>query len=231
GAAPLLAAADAPPAPAAPARGSARPSRPRTCRGVAAPPRRGARAPRPPAAAPLRLALHPAARDRGALPRLADEQRQRLLRGPAARPGLPARLRALALPAQGHRRQLDAARADLDGGVRARARARLRALPAFRAGVRPALTRTLPRGDRRAGARRPDRPRERGDVVGAVVAAAVHEERRRPRDAAQVGAVHVLGDTRRPRVRVEILREAPEVEAELARVPEQVGPVESALVG
>ena len=36
--------------------------------------------------------------------------------------------------------------------------------------------------------------RERGDVVGAVVAAAVDEEGRRARDAAQVGAVDVLGD-------------------------------------
>ena len=37
------------------------------------------------------------------------------------------------------------------------------------------------------GLRRPDRVRERPDVVGAVVTAAVDEEGRRTRDAAQVG--------------------------------------------
>ena len=40
------------------------------------------------------------------------------------------------------------------------------------------------------------RSRERGDVVRAVVADAVDEERRRAGDAAQVGRVDVLGDPR-----------------------------------
>ncbi len=51
-------------------------------------------------------------------------------------------------------------------------------------------------GDRRADARGAHGRGERADVVGAVVAAAVDEERRRAGDAAEVGAVDVLGDAR-----------------------------------
>ena len=48
--------------------------------------------------------------------------------------------------------------------------------------------------DRRARASRPHLGRKRGDVVGAVMPPAVDEERRRARDAAQIGGVHVLRD-------------------------------------
>src|SRR5918994_2450380 len=47
---------------------------------------------------------------------------------------------------------------------------------------------------------RPYGRQERGDVVGAVVASAVDEERGRTRDAAQVGAVDILGHARGPGV-------------------------------
>src|SRR5919197_1995235 len=49
----------------------------------------------------------------------------------------------------------------------------------------------------RAGACRAHLARERLEVVGAVVAAAVDEERRRAGDAAGIGLLDVLGDARR----------------------------------
>src|SRR6478672_5483226 len=49
-------------------------------------------------------------------------------------------------------------------------------------------------GDQHPRARRANLARQRVDVVGPVVAAAVDEKRGSPRDAAQVGAVDVLRD-------------------------------------
>src|SRR5204862_88995 len=63
--------------------------------------------------------------------------------------------------------------------------------------------------------------RERLDVVGAVVAAAVDEEGGRAGDVAEVGAVNILGDPGGAGVLLEIVDEAIDVEPELARVAHQ----------
>ena len=60
-----------------------------------------------------------------------------------------------------------------------------------------------------------DGRRQRGDVVGAVVTSAVDEEGGGARDAAQIRAIDVLGDTPGAGVLTEGGREAVEVEAEL----------------
>src|SRR3954449_6043510 len=65
--------------------------------------------------------------------------------------------------------------------------------------------------------------RERVDVVGTVMAAAVDEEGRRAGDAAQVGTVDVVRDPRDVRVRAQLRLEAVGVEAELLCVVEKIG--------
>ena len=72
-------------------------------------------------------------------------------------------------------------------------------------------------GDRSLRTRHAYRGRERGDVVGAVVAAAVDEEGRRTGDAAQVGAVDIFGDAGSAGVLLQLVGEPLDVEAELAR--------------
>ena len=57
-----------------------------------------------------------------------------------------------------------------------------------------------------------------GDVVGALVALAVDEERRRAGDAARVGAAHVVGDALGVLARAQVLDEALDVEPEPPRV-------------
>ena len=63
-------------------------------------------------------------------------------------------------------------------------------------------------------ARGADGGRERGDVVRAVVTTAVDEERRRAGDAAEVGAVDVVGDARGADAVAKIVREALDVKPE-----------------
>ena len=73
-------------------------------------------------------------------------------------------------------------------------------------------------GDRGLSAGHADCSRERGDVVGAGVAAAVDEEGGRAGDAAEVGAVDVLGDAAGARVLAQVSLEALDVEAQLLGV-------------
>src|SRR6185437_3808863 len=75
---------------------------------------------------------------------------------------------------------------------------------------------------RGAGAGGADRAGEGRDVVRAVVAAAVHEERRRPRDAGEVGAVHVLGDPGAADALTQVLGEAVGVQAELLSIADHL---------
>src|SRR5580693_5832845 len=70
----------------------------------------------------------------------------------------------------------------------------------------------LPRDEDRAGLRGPHRLLQRGQVVRAVVADAVDEERRRARDGGQVRGVDVLGDPRRADVLAQVGREPRGVE-------------------
>src|ERR687896_2020343 len=76
-----------------------------------------------------------------------------------------------------------------------------------------------------------DEPRQGGEVVAAVVAAAVDEEAGGAGDPAQVGAVDVGGDARCVGALAEVVREAPEVEPELVPVPFQVTDLERVLMG
>src|ERR671914_2713000 len=69
---------------------------------------------------------------------------------------------------------------------------------------------------------RADGARQRVDVVGAVVAAPVDEERRGAGDAAEVGALHVLGDPVRPHAVLQVLGEASHVEPESLGVRDQI---------
>ena len=73
--------------------------------------------------------------------------------------------------------------------------------------------------------------RERRDVVRAVVAEAVDEERGRAGDAGQVGGLDVLRDTGRVLAALQLLGEAVDVEAELLGVPEEVGQGQLVAVG
>src|ERR671923_29433 len=87
------------------------------------------------------------------------------------------------------------------------------------------VLRREPRAPERGG----DRIAQRGDVVGALVAAAVDEERRRAGDAAGVRAGHVVGDPRHVDVAADLVPEAVAVEAELGGVAVEVARVQ--LVG
>src|SRR5438105_4058080 len=84
--------------------------------------------------------------------------------------------------------------------------------------------------DGRASACDAHRLRERGDVVGAVVAAAVDEEGRRAGHVAEVGAVDVLGDAGRAGTALEVGGEPVDVEPDLRRVADQVVAGERLLV-
>ena len=77
-------------------------------------------------------------------------------------------------------------------------------------------------GDRGAGASGLDRRLERRDVVGAVVADAVDEERRRAGHLAEVGAVDIARDPSGADMMLDVVGEAVDVEAEVARVADQV---------
>src|SRR5262245_31148587 len=74
----------------------------------------------------------------------------------------------------------------------------------------------------RAAACGPHGAAEGGDVVGAVVALAVDEEAGRAGDAAAVGVVDVLGDPRGVRVPAQVVGEPVDVEAEAARVLDEL---------
>src|SRR2546429_6607711 len=80
-----------------------------------------------------------------------------------------------------------------------------------------------PLRDGGAGARDAHRLRERGDVVRAVVAPAIDEERGRAGDVAEIRAVDVFGDATGTGVLLEIGGETVDVEAELARLVDEVG--------
>ena len=71
---------------------------------------------------------------------------------------------------------------------------------------------------------------ECGDVVAAVVAAAVDEEGRGAGDTAEVGGVDVLGDPRGAGALAEVLTESLAVEPEVAGVADQVARLEGVLV-
>src|SRR5438094_2788900 len=71
---------------------------------------------------------------------------------------------------------------------------------------------------------------ESGDVVGAVVAPAVDEEGGRTGDAAQVGAVDVLGDARGTSVLAQCIREPFRVESELLSMVHEVTRAKRGLV-
>src|SRR5436189_6204560 len=86
------------------------------------------------------------------------------------------------------------------------------------------------RGHPPAPTRDAHRRREAVDVVGAVVAPAVDEERRRAGDAAEVGAVDVVGDLRGADARTKVVCELLDVEPELLRVPDQVIRLQGVLV-
>src|SRR5262249_17012695 len=79
-------------------------------------------------------------------------------------------------------------------------------------------------------ARGAHRSRERRDVVGAVVAAPVDEEGRRAGDAAEVGAVDVVGDPRRADAVAQIRGEAVDVEPDLLGVVHEIAHPEGVLV-
>src|SRR5581483_2652406 len=85
------------------------------------------------------------------------------------------------------------------------------------------------RRERGPGACRADGCGERLDVVRAVVALAVDEERRRPGDAAQVRAVDVLRDPPGVDAPPHLVAEPVAVEAELARIPDEIGNPERVL--
>src|SRR5919205_1237610 len=100
---------------------------------------RGARAGEgAPSAVSQRLALHPPLRS------VVARRWCALLRRPPDGRLVPAALRAAAVPAQGHRRPLDAARADLGGGPRAPQLARLQPVAAHGTALRGALDRPGP---------------------------------------------------------------------------------------
>ncbi len=63
-----------------------------------------------------------------------------------------------------------------------------------------------------------------------MVPPAVDKERRRARDAAQVGGVHICGDLGFPDVIAQVAGELLDVQAEFARVPDQVVGSQCALV-
>src|SRR5919197_2839070 len=86
--------------------------------------------------------------------------------------------------------------------------------PSSRASTRPSSA--PPNGCSAEGpaARGPDLARQRLQVVGAVVAPAVDEERRRAGDAALVGLVDVFGDAWRELPPPQVLAEALDVQAE-----------------
>src|ERR1035441_3897957 len=71
---------------------------------------------------------------------------------------------------------------------------------------------------------------ERGDVVAAVVPAAVDEEGRGAGDTAEVGGVDVLGDPRGASALAEVLTESLAIEPEVAGVADQVAQLEGVLV-
>src|SRR3954451_24617325 len=106
-----------------------------------------------------------------------------------------------------------------------------------RAPSRTASTRRSGRDGRLAQARgggasacRADGDGQRGEVVGALVALAVDEEARRPRNAARVRAGDVLGDAVGMAVAVDVVPEAIAVEAELGGVAAQLQRRERVLV-
>src|SRR5207248_5294342 len=86
-----------------------------------------------PPAEPRRLALHPSLRS------LVARRRRPVLRRPADGRLVPAPLCAEAVPAQGHGRPLDAARADLGGGAGPQKRGRLQPVAEHGAALRRAL--------------------------------------------------------------------------------------------
>src|SRR4051812_23047000 len=79
--------------------------------------------------------------------------------------------------------------------------------------------------------RRADSRRQARDVVGAVVAAAVDEERRGPRDSAEVGALHVLRDAVGADPAPHVGAEAVQVQPDGRGLGGQAGEGEAALVG
>src|SRR5271165_3652969 len=85
---------------------------------------------------------------------------------------------------------------------------------------RPALGRAKEKA--RAIPRRADRGRERLDVVGTLMAAAVDEERRRARDAARVGRGDILGHPRRVHPPANLLDRPLGIEADLLAVAAEV---------
>jgi hypothetical protein len=86
-------------------------------------------------------------------------------------------------------------------------------------------------GDRRASASRSDGGRESGDVVGAVVPAAIDEERWRPGYSAEVGGLDVLGNLACELLLTQAAAEDVAVEAERFGEAEQVWQCQFALMG
>ena len=101
---------------------------------------------------------------------------------------------------------------------------RSRRTPGFVVAARPSLVASFPgqSSSRAPGTGHPYRGRQRGHVVGAIVAAAVDEESRRAGHTAEVGAVDILGDTRSSRVRPQVVGEASQVETRDPLRTEQV---------
>src|SRR5580700_11386753 len=85
-------------------------------------------------------------------------------------------------------------------------------------------------GDFRPGRGQFDRLAQILDVVGAVMAHSVDEERGGSRHARQVGGVHVLLDVRPAHVLAQVGGESLGIEAERRRVPDQVADAERVLM-
>src|SRR5258708_40206770 len=77
-------------------------------------------------------------------------------------------------------------------------------------------------GDRGAGASGLDGRGQRRDVVRPVVAATVDEERRRTGNAALIGGLDVLADTRRALALAQVVAKTLDVEPDLLRMGHEV---------
>ena len=93
--------------------------------------------------------------------------------------------------------------------------------PAGRPALRLHRTVRLRRNQGRV-AREPDGVGQAAEVEGAVVAAAVEEERRSPRRTTAIRALEVFGDPGHPGATPQVLGEARNVETEQFGVPDQV---------